>query len=224
MTSDVDYNAAQLATSKLTAAHVTELVRHWQAAAGIVPVDGKAGPVTIASIESVMGPAARAPFLASPLPELKDGRKAVVTSSFRPPDRANHNGVDLFYTWRPGDQPDFVGDKGAAGRNADGSPRWVVPDRTFAIASARGTVLTAGNSKTGYRVWIDHGNGLRSGYFHLLDIRVGVGWKVEAGTPLGLVGDNPADHDGRHLHFELSPVDEYAPIDPAPYFISGAVA
>jgi len=215
-----EYNAAQLAAGKLTTEHVTELVRHWQASAGL-EVDGMAGPVTIASIEASIRPAR---FLANPLPKLPDGRVAAITSEFRPPDRPNHDGVDLFYPWRAGDEPDFVGDKGCAGKTADGKPKWVIPYNTFAIAAAHGTVLTAGNSKTGYRVWIDHGNGLRSGYFHLLDVRVGVGWPVEAGTPLGLVGDNPADHDGRHLHFELSPVDEYAPMDPMPYFLSGAVA
>ena len=46
-----DYNASQLSAGHLTARHITELVRHWQAAAGL-EVDGKAGPKTIASIEA----------------------------------------------------------------------------------------------------------------------------------------------------------------------------
>jgi hypothetical protein len=109
--SAADYNAAQLAAGKLTATHVTVLVRAWQAAHPELKLDGAAGPATIASIEAVLRPA---PFLSSPLPVLADGRTAVVTSSFRPPDRPDHNGVDLFYPWNPGDVPDFVGDHGAA--------------------------------------------------------------------------------------------------------------
>lgn len=216
MTSPADYNAAQLAAGTLTAEHVTKLVSYWQAMHQLVE-DGMAGPRTIASIVTAGRPA---PFLACPLPTLVDGRKAQVTSEFRPPDRPNHDGVDWFYSWRPGDKPDFVGDKGCAGKNADGTPRWVVPTGTLAIAAAAGRVTLAGNSPTGYRIWIDHGNGLRTGYFHLLDCRVLVGTFVPVGHPLGLVGDNPADNDGRHLHFELSPVDRYAPIDPVPYLVA----
>jgi murein DD-endopeptidase MepM/ murein hydrolase activator NlpD len=211
MTPD-EYNAAQMASGALSVAHVTKLVEAWQAAHGLV-VDGKAGPITLASIIP-----APAPFvLRSPLPVLAGGRKPVVTSEFRPADRPNHNGVDLFYRWVAGDQPDFVGDHGCAGKNADGTPRWVVPTGTLALAAAPGVVRDAGPSLTGFRCWIDHGNGMRSGYFHLLDMRVTNGQHVQLGHELGLVGDNPVDHDGRHLHFELSPVDSYSPMNPAPY-------
>lgn len=210
-----DYNAAQLAAGKLTAVHVTELVRFWQLAHALT-VDGMAGPQTIASIAATGKPS---PFLACPLPTLADGRKAVVTSEFRPADRPNHDGCDFFFAWRPGDEPDFVGDKGAAG-TVDGHPKWVVPYGVHAIAAAPGKVTLAGNSPTGYRVWIDHGNGLRTGYFHLLDLRVQIGLTVNAGTALGLVGDNPADSDGRHLHLELSPSDRYEPMDPVPYLLT----
>lgn len=211
----VEYNAAQLAAGKFTPAHVTELVRFWQAQHGLT-VDGMAGPLTIASI----APSRPGPFLMCPLPTLPDGRRAVITSSFRPADRPNHDGADWFFPWKRGDQPDFVGDHGAAGRNADGSPRWVVPTGVLAHAAAPGTVQLADNSPTGYRVWIDHGNGLRTGYFHLLDLRVKVGDAVAAYHALGLVGDNPVDHDGRHLHFEVSPVDRYAPLDPELFLLS----
>lgn len=207
-----EHNAAQIASGKLTAAHVTELVRYWQVGHGLT-ADGMAGPQTIASL----GPAR---FLANPLPVLSDGRKAVVTSEFRPADRPNHDGCDWFYRWRDGDHPDFVGDHGCAGKGADGKPVWVVPTGTLAIAAAPGKVTLAGDSPTGHRIWIDHGNGLRTGYFHLLDVRVTVGQSVAAGVPLGLVGDNPVDHDGRHLHFELSPVDRYAPMDPLPFMLA----
>lgn len=211
-----DFNAAQLAAGKLTPRHITALVRHWQSQHLPLDVDGAAGPATIASIEAVMRPA---PFLSSPLAPLADGRKAHITSEFRPADRPNHNGVDLFYRWKDGDEPHFVGDRGCAGKTPDGKPAWVVPYGALALAAAPGRVTLAGNSPTGYRVWVDHGNGLRTGYFHLLDVRVTIGQSVAAGVPLGLVGDNPIDHDGRHLHFELSPSDRYAPMDPVPFMV-----
>lgn len=219
MTIPADYNASQVAAGRLTAEHITTLVRAWQAAHLPLVADGMAGPATLASISAAGRPA---PFLACPLPVLADGRRAVITSSFRPPHRANHDGCDWFYPWRAGDQPAHVGDHGAAGRNPVGTPRWVVPTGVVAIAAASGLVTLAGDSVTGHRVWIDHGNGLRTGYFHLLDLRVKVGDEVAIGALVGLVGDNPADNDGRHLHFELSPVDRYAPMDPEPYLLPSA--
>lgn len=215
MTSANEYNAAQLASGALTWTHITELVRAWQLSHAGLAVDGKAGAQTVASIDAAIRPA---PFLHCPLPTLADGRRAAITSEFRPPDRPSHDGLDWFYAWRAGDKPDFVGDKGAAGKLADGSPKWVVPYGVCAIAAATGTVVLADPSATGYRVWVSHG-ALRTGYFHLLDLRVHVGDVVQIGTPLGLVGDNPIDTDARHLHFELSPVDVYQPMDPAPFLV-----
>lgn len=215
MTTAIEYNALQIQGGALSSAHVTELVVFWQASHALT-VDGKAGPNTIASIEAALRPA---PFLRCPLPILPDERQAQITSSFRPADRPTHDGVDWFYVWRKGDQPSFTGDKGAAGIDAAGYPRWVVPYGTRAIAAAPGRVVLAGPSATGYRVWVDHGNGLRTGYFHLLGLDVAVGDVIVLGAPIGEVGDNPNDNDGRHLHFELSPVDRYSPMDPEPYLI-----
>lgn len=215
MTAADDYNAEQLAGGAVTAVHVTELTRAWQSAHPPLKVDGMCGQQTIASIEAATRPA---PFLRCPLPVLAGGRTAQVTSEFRPTDRPNHDGLDWFYPWRAGDKPDFVGDGGCAGQ-VDGHPKWVIPYGTCALAAAPGVVQIAGNSATGYRIWVDHENGLRTGYFHLRDCRVLVGQRVALGHPLGEVGDNPADHDGRHLHFELSPVDRYEPIDPAPFLV-----
>lgn len=216
MTQADDYNTSQFTTGALAIENVTTLVHYWQQGHPPLEVDGMAGPATIASIVAAMRPV---PFLALPLPTLPDGRKPVVTSSFRPLDRPNHDGCDWFYAWKPGDKPDFVGDHGAAGKKPDGTPKWVVPTGTLAVAAALGKVQLASASPTGIRVWVDHGNGWRTGYFHLLDMRVHVGSVVATGDPIGLVGDNPMDNDGRHLHFELSPVAVYAPIDPEPYLI-----
>lgn len=211
----------EITAGRLTFAEIVELVRQFQAEHGLL-VDGKPGEVTQAALDKLMdarvAPASTSTkrFLSSPMPVLA-GREAQVTSEFRPKDRPNHNGCDWFYQWKKGDKPDFVGDRGCAGRSKTGEPKWVVPYETDALAAAAGIVQMAGNSPTGYRIWIDHGNGLRTGYFHLLGLKVSVGQAVSQGQPLGPVGDNPADNDGRHLHFELSPVDRYSPMDPVPY-------
>lgn len=215
-----DYNQAELIAGRLTIQHITDLVRFYQLAAGL-DADGKFGPKTRAALEPYnpredLGKR----FLFEPLPRLPDGRLPLITSGYRTKDRPNHNGTDWFYNYRPGDQPNFVGDKGGAGRvEGQPTPRWVVPYGTYAVAAAGGKVQIAGNSPTGYRMWIDHGDGLRTGYFHLLNLLVAVGDVVTPGKLLGLVGDNPADHDGRHLHFELSPVDVYRPLDPEDYIL-----
>jgi murein DD-endopeptidase MepM/ murein hydrolase activator NlpD len=227
VTSARDYNAAQLHAGRLTIDHITVLVRFWQEhyfdspRQGPPPpelnADGMAGPKTIATLDAALQPA---PFLACPLPVLADGRRAVITSGFRPKDRPDHNGCDWFYQWVPADVPNFTGDHGAEGRNADGTPRWVVPVGVIAVAAAAGVVTFAGRTVTGGTVWVDHGNGLRTGYFHLIVADVHEGQRVATGDRIGPVGDNPRDTDGRHLHFELSPVGSYSPMDPEPYLIS----
>jgi murein DD-endopeptidase MepM/ murein hydrolase activator NlpD len=225
-----DFNRAEIVAGRLTVEQITILIIEFQKQCGFSgttgpkALDGKAGPGTRAELDRLLNPppprVEPAAFkLILPLPLLPGGRKAVVTSSFKPPDRPKHLGVDLFYPWRQGDRPDFVGDKGAAGKTSEGTPRWVVPYEVEAIAAADGVVQVAGNSNTGFRCWIDHLNGLRTGYFHLLNLRVVQGQEIAAGTPLGRVGDNPADHDGRHLHFELSPVNRYDPMDPMPFLM-----
>jgi Peptidase family M23 len=225
--SKADYfNHAELVAGRLTMAHITELVMYYQRSEGYLAVDGMFGPATRKDLEDYGEfHTATAPkqdkFLSCPMPLLGPyHRVAQVTSGHNSvnPDRPDHNGCDFFYRWQPGDLPDFVGDKGGATKQKDGTPKWVVPYGVHALAAAGGKVQIAGNSPTGYRLWIDHGNGWRTGYFHLLNLKVAVGQGVTVGQPLGLVGDNPKDHDGRHLHFELSPVDRYAPVNPELYF------
>jgi murein DD-endopeptidase MepM/ murein hydrolase activator NlpD len=148
-----------------------------------------------------------------PLPLLPDGRKPRITSHHkaRNPSRPTHDGADFFFATMPGDPAWKVGDGGGTTNK-----KWIVPPGTPAIAVAAGVVQLAGDTPTGWRVWIDHG-ALRTGYFHLTELFVDKGQRVTTGQQLGLVGDNPRDHDARHLHFELSASDRYAPIDPAPY-------
>jgi murein DD-endopeptidase MepM/ murein hydrolase activator NlpD len=219
-----DYIRQAFVNDRMKYEHILALVYHFQDSARYeaLAVDGKPGPKTLAQLEKeypgLFPPKDPAPFLHHPLPAI-NGRMATITSGFRTKDRPTHDGVDLFYKWRPGDRPDFVGDGGCEGRNQDGSPKWVVPYGTQALAAADGTVQIAGNTSTGYRCWIDHGNGLRSGYFHLETLDVRSGDPVKQWQPFGLVGHNPAKTDGRHLHFEVSPVDKYAPVDPQKYLV-----
>lgn len=224
-----EYVREELAAGRLTAAHIVELVEFFQERSDLY-VDGRPGAKTRAAVDASKAVAGTeqttrspqsTPFLSTPLPTLSGGRKPVITSSFKSvnPSRPNHNGVDWFYRWQEGDEPAFVGDKGAATKLPSGKPKWGVPYLTFALAAASGTIQIASNSPTGYRCWIDHGNGWRTGYFHLMNLKVHAGEKVIRGQELGLVGDNPKDGDARHLHFELSPVDKYAPVNPEPFLM-----
>lgn len=236
-----EYILDETAKGRFTLAHVQVLVQYFQAAFPQLQIDGRPGPKTRDLIESwaptfflkkpSANPEDTLPFLRCPLPALSsNGRSGLamypqITSQFRKPDRPDHDGCDMFYKWRQGDLPNFVGDGGCEGKNPDGTPKWVVPYGTDALAAADGTVQTAGPSPTGYRVWIDHGNGLRSGYFHLEKCYVTAGQKVVALTAVGLVGHNPALKngkpvaDGRHLHFEVSLVEKYHPLDPQKYLL-----
>jgi hypothetical protein len=197
-----DYIKARLASGALTTEHIEELVRGWQESHGL-EVDGRPGPLTITTIENELRARVGPPPIPSPrcwpLRILPDLRRPVVTSRHftRNPDRKNHNGVDLFYSYKPGiDPPMKLGDGGR-------TEKWWIPDRTHAIAGAAGRVELAGNSATGFRVWLDIGGGWHLGYFHLSMLLVQPGELLALGAPVGIVGDNPAGHDARHLHFEL---------------------
>lgn len=156
-----------------------------------------------------------------PLRALPDGRKPTITSrhALNNPERKNHYGVDLFYAYKPSDPPMKLGDGGR-------TPKWWIPDQTWAIAPADGLLELAGNSRTGYRAWIRHAGGLLTGGFHMTELAVKAGDAVKMGDAIGVVGDNPIDHDARHLHWEcyLGPIAKYprGTLDPE-RFLRGAV-
>lgn len=84
-------------------------------------------------------------------------------------------------------------------------------------AAAGGTVVYAGpNGTYGNFVMINHGNGLTTGYAHILDggIRVGYGQQVSAGQTIAVVGSTGASN-GCHLHFEVRTNGNA--IDPVPF-------
>lgn len=70
-------------------------------------------------------------------------------------------------------------------------------------APARGTVVFAGPLVIrGNVTYIDHGQGVYSGYFHQAEILVEEGELVERGQQIGIVG-NTGRSTGPHLHWEI---------------------
>lgn len=194
--------------SVLTSSDITKLIECWQRHHPPLVADGIAGPNTLRSLRE--GDIEKC----WPLRKLTDGREPVITSGFKTENssRPTHDGADLFFPWLDFDLNVSVGDGGAV--RVNGQRRWWIPPGTEAIAAAAGVVTIAGKIGTGWRCWVDHGNGERTGYFHGSKLLVAEGDEVVMGDPLIVIGDNPKAHDPKHLHFEVSPADHYAPRNP----------
>lgn len=79
----------------------------------------------------------------------------------------------------------------------------VAPAGTPIKAPASGQVIGSGNFFfTGNAVFVDHGQGLISGYFHMQEIAVRPGQKVQRGDTLGTVGAT-GRVTGPHLHMNV---------------------
>ena len=80
------------------------------------------------------------------------------------------------------------------------------PTNPAVVAAQSGTVVTAGWSGGGYGnyVIIDHGNGYKTLYGHMLNnsLAVAAGQKVGQGQRLGTMGSTGRS-TGTHLHFEI---------------------
>ena len=72
------------------------------------------------------------------------------------------------------------------------------------VAAAIGTVIFAGwkDDMGGYQVWISHGSGLYTAYYHMSAITVNVGEHVVRGEQIGRVGMSGVA-TGPHCHFEV---------------------
>jgi murein DD-endopeptidase MepM/ murein hydrolase activator NlpD len=83
-------------------------------------------------------------------------------------------------------------------------------------AAADGVVLFAANLYyAGNAVYIDHGQGVVTGYFHLSEARVQAGQRVARGQVLGLAGDTGRSTRA-HLHFGVWALGRA--VDPGPLF------
>lgn len=77
------------------------------------------------------------------------------------------------------------------------------PEGTLIFAPAPGVVVLAEPlAVRGNAVIIDHGQGVFTGYWHMSEMKVTPGMRVETGDVLGLVG-NTGLSTGAHLHWEL---------------------
>lgn len=91
------------------------------------------------------------------------------------------------------------------------------------LAAAPGVVVFAGNSDDGCGIpavaaIIEHGNGYRTLYWHLSDVSVEAGQRVQAGTEVGIAGATGCAF-GPHLHFQV----QYLGRDVDPYGWCGVV-
>ncbi|WBL20328.1 M23 family metallopeptidase [Citricoccus sp. NR2] len=90
-----------------------------------------------------------------------------------------------------------------------------VPTGTPVQASGDGTVTFAGWHVTGgWRVEIDHGNGVTTAYSHNSQLHVSVGQAVSAGETLAAAGST-GNSTGPHVHLEI--IVDGETVDPALY-------
>jgi hypothetical protein len=81
-----------------------------------------------------------------------------------------------------------------------------VPPGTVIIAAKAGTVENAyASTSFGNTIIIEHSEGERTLYAHLLRMDVQTGDAVSAGQQIGLSGSTGEDSAGAHLHFEYAP-------------------
>ena len=78
------------------------------------------------------------------------------------------------------------------------------PYGTRIVAAAAGTVIFAGwkDDMGGYQVWLAHGSGLYTAYYHMSAITVSVGEHVGRAEQIGRVGMSGVA-TGPHCHFEV---------------------
>ncbi|MBS4203658.1 peptidoglycan DD-metalloendopeptidase family protein [Bacillus sp. FJAT-49754] len=124
-----------------------------------------------------------------PVPHTKN-----ITSGFGPRWGDLHNGIDI------------------AGGNDSGKA-------IIAFMDGKVVVSTFGKRGSGYGgygnvVVIDHGNGMRTLYGHMLEKGIPEGTEVEVGQVVGKIG-NTGESRGEHLHFEIRINNKQ--VDPIPY-------
>jgi murein DD-endopeptidase MepM/ murein hydrolase activator NlpD len=75
-------------------------------------------------------------------------------------------------------------------------------DNVFATGNARVEAVKSDMRGSGLTVVLDHGNGYKTTYAHLLNANVRAGERVHRGSVIGLVG-NSGRSVAPHLHYEI---------------------
>ncbi len=90
------------------------------------------------------------------------------------------------------------------------------PNNSVVMSVLDGTVISAGwTDEEGYTIRIQHDGDIISVYKHNQKLMKKTGDKVNAGTPIAIVGGTGSTADGEHLHFELWHKGEA--VDPTKY-------
>lgn len=128
------------------------------------------------------------------MPLLFQGRNRV-TSTFEPPDRPDHHGIDI------------VGD--------DSSDILCTVDGTVRSS----TIITNKNNPTwewGNYVRVDDAQGRRHYFCHMASRSVRVGQKVKVGDKLGIMGSTGLS-TGAHTHYEVRLADNSTRVNPTEF-------
>lgn len=197
------YNQKNLDNGVITLDDITDLVRAFQDANGLVP-DGMCGPKTLAQLRGHRTKPVSLGALLHPMPRLPDGRLPTLTSGHYSvnPSRPTHMGADFLYKQLPGDAP--------AGKvYSDG--KWWVPKGLSAVACARAEVMYIQDRANGFAVTLQLHDGTRLIYRHLESPALGLhqGGTIEAGQAVGIVG-HTMKTTLVHLHFEVYAPGRYA--------------
>jgi len=153
--------------------------------------------------ESGRAPAPPASGWVWPVPPYEDGRRPSVSDGWgsgRAGGTRRHRGVDLMYRRQ---RPNELVDRFPPG-TPNGTRRHFMPNGTPALAARAGVVTLLRPSSGGVEIVLRHEPGWRTYYQHLETPLVRLGQRVEAGTPIGIIGANPLDAERiKHLHFEV---------------------
>lgn len=155
-------------------------------------------------------PTRRVPAKASTL-EAADVISALLDSVSESSERSEMGGANLIWPVRNSINTPFGnGHDGIDIEGETGDP---------IVAAGSGRITFTGDDGDGYgtKIVIAHGEGIRTLYSHLADIRVDKGW-VSQGDLIGTVGCT-GSCTGDHLHFEIQRNEQ--PTNPVPMLPSG---
>lgn len=154
-----------------------------------------------------------------PVRPFRDYRPTISDGWGSPRDggRRRHLGVDIMFRRRS--ERDHVAEFPPG--SPHGSRLYFMPGGIPAIAVADGVVWSAGPTRTGQTVVLDHGRPFATVYRHLEALHVTptergrTRQRVERGQAIGIIGASPVDREGlKHLHFEV--LRDGVHVDPAP--------